>query len=86
MKKVLVLTAVSEAATGSALLIVPSLVGQLLFGTELTGIAITVARVTGILLMALDTRFPAGMTNSFALVNKDGRWSMGTIKNYKNFR
>ena len=53
MKKVLVLAAVSEAATGVALLIVPSLVGQLLLGTELTGIAITVARVAGIALIAL---------------------------------
>ena len=53
MKKVLVLAAVSEAATGAALLIVPSLVGQLLFGTELTGIAMIVARVTGIALIAL---------------------------------
>jgi hypothetical protein len=53
MKRVLVLAAVSEAATGVALLIVPSLVGQLLFGAELTGIAITVARVTGIALIAL---------------------------------
>src|SRR5512135_1088416 len=53
MKKVLILAAVSEAATGAALLIVPSLVGQLLFGAELTGIAMTVARVTGIALIAL---------------------------------
>ena len=53
MKKVLVLAAVSEAATGVALLIVPSLVGQLLFGAELTGIAVTVARVAGIALIAL---------------------------------
>ena len=53
MKRVLVLAAVSEAATGVALLIVPSLVGQLLFGEELTGIAMTVARVTGIALIAL---------------------------------
>ena len=53
MKRVLVLAAVGEAATGVALLIVPSLVGQLLFGAELTGIAMTVARVTGIALIAL---------------------------------
>ncbi|HEY5986621.1 MAG TPA: hypothetical protein VIV12_09625 [Streptosporangiaceae bacterium] len=53
MKGVLVLAAVSEAATGVALLIVPSLVGQLLFGAELTGIAMAVARVTGIALIAL---------------------------------
>ena len=53
MKGVLVLAAVSEAATGVALLIVPSLVGQLLFGAELTGMAVPVARVTGIALIAL---------------------------------
>jgi hypothetical protein len=53
MNRVLVLAAVSEAATGVALLIVPSLVGQLLFGAELTGMAMTVARVTGIALIAL---------------------------------
>jgi len=53
MQKVLVLAAVGEAATGVALLIVPSLVGQLLFGAELNGIAVTVARVTGIALIAL---------------------------------
>ena len=53
MKKVLVLAAVSEAATGLALLIVPSLVVRLLLGEELTGVAIPVARVTGIALIAL---------------------------------
>jgi len=53
MKRVLIFAAVGEVATGLALLIVPSLVGQLLFGTELTGIAMTVARVTGIALIAL---------------------------------
>jgi hypothetical protein len=53
LKWVLVLAAVSEGAMGLALLIVPSLVGQLLFGTELTGIATIVARVTGIALLAL---------------------------------
>ncbi len=53
MKGVLVLAAVSEAATGVALLIVPSLVGRLLLGEELTGIAIPVARVAGIALIAL---------------------------------
>ena len=53
MKRVLVLAAVSEAATGAALLLAPALVGQLLFGVELDGIAMTVARVTGIALIAL---------------------------------
>ena len=53
MKKVLFFAAVGEAATGLALLIVPSLVGHLLLGAELTGVALTVARVAGIALIAL---------------------------------
>jgi hypothetical protein len=48
-----VLAAVAEGATGAALLFVPSLVGSLLLGDELTGIATTVARVAGIALIAL---------------------------------
>ena len=53
MKKVLVLAAIGEIATGFALLILPSLVGRLLLGEELTGVAIPVARVLGIALVAL---------------------------------
>jgi hypothetical protein len=53
MKKMLVLAAVSEAATGAALLIVPSLVGRLLLGEEPTGVVIPVSRVLGIALVAL---------------------------------
>ena len=53
MKKVLIFAGVAEAATGLALLIVPSLVGRLLLGEELTGIAVPVARVTGIDLLGL---------------------------------
>jgi hypothetical protein len=53
MKKVLVLAAVSEVATGAALLIVPSLVGRLLLGDELIGVAISIARVLGIALIGL---------------------------------
>ena len=52
-KGVLVFAAVAEAATGAALLIVPSLVGRLLLGEELSGIAVAVARVAGIALGAL---------------------------------
>jgi hypothetical protein len=53
MKKVLVIAAVGEAMTGAALLLVPSMVGQLLLGAELTGSAIPVARVAGIALIGL---------------------------------
>jgi hypothetical protein len=73
MKNVLNFAAVAEAATGLALLIVPSLVGRMLFGEELTGIAIPVARVAGIALIALGvTCWPgpalAGMLTYSALV------------------
>ena len=53
MKKVLIFSAVAEAATGLALLIAPTLVWQLLLGEQLTGVAIPVARVAGIALVAL---------------------------------
>jgi drug/metabolite transporter (DMT)-like permease len=53
MKKVLTLAAVAEAATGAALIVVPSLVGRLLLGAELTGVSIPVSRVLGIALLAL---------------------------------
>jgi len=53
MKRALTFAAVGEASTGLALLIVPGLVGRLLLGEDLTGIAIPVARVAGIALIAL---------------------------------
>jgi hypothetical protein len=53
MKWLLIFAAVAEAATGLGLLIVPSLVGQLLLGEQLLGVAIQVARVAGIALIAL---------------------------------
>src|SRR5512139_1340738 len=53
MKRVLIFASVGETGTGLALLIVPSLVGRLLLGEELSGIAIPVARVAGIALISL---------------------------------
>jgi len=53
VKTALILAAVGEAATGVALLIVPSLVGRLLLGEELAGVAVPVARVAGIALISL---------------------------------
>jgi hypothetical protein len=50
--RLLALAAVAEVATGMALLMVPSLVGRLLFGAEFTGVANPAARVTGIALLA----------------------------------
>ena len=62
MNKLLALTAIIEAATGVALIVVPSLVGRLLLGAELTGVAIPVARVTGIALIALGVACWPGST------------------------
>ena len=53
MKKALIFAAVAEAATGLALLAVPSRVGQLLLGEEPAGVALPAARATGIALIAL---------------------------------
>ena len=53
MKNALMLAAAGEIATGLALLVVPSLVGQLLLGEGLAGVALPVARVAGIALIAL---------------------------------
>jgi hypothetical protein len=53
MNRLLVFAAIAEGATGLALLLLPSLVGQMLLGAELTDIAVTVARVAGIALIAL---------------------------------
>ncbi len=53
MKRVLVIAAIAEIATGAGLLIVPSLVGHLLLGAEFSAMAAIVARVAGIALIAL---------------------------------
>jgi hypothetical protein len=53
MKKLLIVIALGEAAAGLALLTVPSLVVALLFGQEPTGVAVALARVTGIALLSL---------------------------------
>jgi hypothetical protein len=50
---VLTVAAVAEVATGLALIVIPSLVGRLLFGAEFTGVANPAARVTGIALLGL---------------------------------
>jgi hypothetical protein len=53
MKKALVFAAVAETLTGLALAVVPSLVGRLLLGQELSGATVEVARVAGIALIGL---------------------------------
>ena len=60
--KLLAIAALAEAATGLALLVVPSLVGRLLLGAELTGVSVPVARVLGIALIALAIACWPGLT------------------------
>jgi hypothetical protein len=72
MKKMLTIAAVVEVATGVALLIVPSLVGRLLFGEELTGIVIPVARVLGIALLALGVCCLPGSTALCGMLTYSG--------------
>jgi hypothetical protein len=53
MNVLLRLAAIIEAATGLALVAVPSMVIGLLFGGEVTGVGVPVGRVAGIALLAL---------------------------------
>ena len=53
MNKPLAFAALAEAATGVALIVVPSLVARLLLGTELSGVAVALGRVAGISLLSL---------------------------------
>ena len=53
MNKPLAFAAIAEGATGVALIVVPSLVGRLLLGAELSGITGVVGRVAGMALVAL---------------------------------
>ena len=62
MKKLLPFAAVVEVATGAAIMAVPSLVVRLLLGAEATGVAIPIARVTGIALLALGVACWPGLT------------------------
>jgi hypothetical protein len=53
MKGLLAVAAVAEAATGLALLVLPSMVGELLLGAQLTGEGAALARLAGIALTGL---------------------------------
>ncbi|WP_202310360.1 hypothetical protein [Mesorhizobium sp. L-8-10] len=53
MKHVLMIAAVAEMATGLALIVAPSMVGQLLLGVPLAEPAATVAGVLGLALLGL---------------------------------
>jgi hypothetical protein len=58
------------------LMVVPSLVGQLLLGAELSGVAIVVARVAGIALIALGVAGGPGRTALCGLLTYN---ALGTV-------
>ena len=53
MKRFLTLTAILEAPTGLGLIAVPAVIVRLLLGAEISGASISLARVTGVALLAL---------------------------------
>lgn len=61
MNPALVFAAIGEILTGAALLIIPSWIGRLLFGVELTDVAAIAGRVAGIALVALGIACWPGM-------------------------
>src|SRR5262249_58908158 len=67
MKKLPALAAVGEAATGLVLLVYPSIVVWLLFGTEIAGAEIVISRFTGISLIALGVACWPGSMVDWAL-------------------
>ena len=60
LKKLLALVAIGETATGSALLIVPSLVVRLLFDPEIAGVGVVMSRLAGIASDRIGSRLLAG--------------------------
>jgi len=88
MKRVLIVAAVCEVATGAGLLILPTLVVRLLLGVEPSGVAVLIARVTGIALVGLGIAcwparmnpfrgmltYNALMTSYLAWVGVQGEW------------
>jgi type IV secretory pathway TrbL component len=53
MKKVLILTSVTELLTGLTLLVYPPILVRLLFGVEIAGAGLFASRIAGISLIAL---------------------------------
>jgi hypothetical protein len=52
-RSVLGVAAAVEAVTGLTLIVVPQVVARLLFGVEVTGVAVVIGRVAGIALLSL---------------------------------
>lgn len=52
MKTLLIICSATEAATGLALIVIPSIVTQLLLGVAVDGIALTISRLAGLCLIS----------------------------------
>jgi hypothetical protein len=86
MNRLLTFAAVAEALTGAALMAAPAIVGRLLLGAELSGVAVPVARVAGIALVGLGVAcwpgpplagmliYSAGATLYLAYLGIGGAW------------
>ena len=64
----LAFAAVAEAATGIGLIVAPSVVGRLLSGDELSGVALHMARVAGIALLSLGVACWPGQSPSRSMI------------------
>ncbi len=53
MKTLLIICSATEAATGLALIVIPSIVTQLLLGVAVDGIALTISRLAGVCLISI---------------------------------
>jgi hypothetical protein len=84
-KWALMFAAVGEAVTGLALMIVPSLVGELLFGEALTGVAISTARVAGIALVALGLACWRDAPLVGMLIYKFGRHDISCLPRFRGW-
>ena len=73
IERFLTLTAIIEAATGLALIVVPAIVVRLLLGAEISGASIPLGRVAGAALLAL------GVACWLALNDRQSRTARGLV-------
>jgi hypothetical protein len=74
-RSVLGVAAAVEVVTGLALMVAPQVVARLLFGVEVTGVALVIGRVTGIALLSLGLGCWLGGTRPMAQARRCRRCS-----------
>jgi hypothetical protein len=75
-RSVLGVAAAVEAVTGLALIVAPQVVARLLFGVEVTGVAVVIGRVAGIALLSL------GVGCWFGRQEATGGWALSAMLLY----